>query len=768
MMERTWALDTTTGQMTETYQPWYDQTNGVSVPHTLLGEKFGVVEVEGVVTANEYATIGTNGASLVEGRTQLSAISTSTRHGFDDGTPKIFLVSTGEEVLGRTVTLYVKVDTNATTNSTKAVVIGEPILSEKNTVVSTTAGYGTDKTLTDFATSNGLTAETAPVYSYNYGAAGSVTAAYAGAGRGITTTLIDNDADGKYEYAFVVDPSFGEVTSKTTTGDGNLRISGLAKTDYVSKDIAGFDDVARGDYVNYIEVGGTLYVSKAETVTGQMTQYDKSKQSYFLVDGTQYGTSQITNKHMGTIEPLTGTVTASADGYLDKDAVFYLDSLGNIVAVGDVDAASQFAFVSAVDTTTIDGSTLETANRAKATLSATGDTVVKTVYGIDNDGDGSISTTEEGANATVNTLYTYTVNGDDQFVFTKLTYTETDNKAVKLTKGETTVTVDGTKYFADNETAYIYIAPKTTYAAGTNSIATLGTSSNPAIDTVSAYTGYQNAPSFDGTTDAIVIRGTGDEANIVKAIVIVTESAGLSDNLMYLYDYVGNNNNGQVFNVNMNGEIVKNVTITSTGAAEGMVAKYTETEKGYSIVALTTNVASGNITVKADNSFVVGNQEYKLTADSVIANIDGDDTTVTDVALVKGDYVTVVYEPDFTVKAVYVTVPYAANNAEIHSTNARWSAITNNAATYTGASSSSTNTCEKLLEDVVTSYGSTVTVYSNRTSGTSGDLVIDGYVYANTDKVTGSATLSSQAYYVVVTSQDGATYAVYTVTATIS
>ena len=773
MMKRTWALDTTTGQLTETYQPWYDDDTGVSVPHTLLGEKFGVVEVEGVVTANEFATIGADGASMVDGRTRLSNISNSTRHSYDNSGAKIFLVSTGEEYLGRTVTMYVKVDTNATSDSTKAVVIGEPIISDKNTVVSTTAGYGTGKDLDDFAASNSLVysigSDTA-IFSYNYGAANGVGQSYTGAGRGITTTLVDNDSDGQYDYAFVVDPSFGEVTSKTTTGDGNIRISGLPKTDYVARDIVGFDDVARGDYVNYIEVGGVLYVSKADYVVGEMTQYDKSKHSYFLVDGTQYGTSQITTKSIGIIEPLTDTDTASADGYLNKESVFYLDTLGNVVAVGKAEASSQYAFVSAVDTSTIDGSTLETANRAKATLSATGDTLVKTVYGIDGVNgtlDGTVTGAEVGAPATVNTLYTYTVNGDDEFVFTYIDDTddiEINNVAVKMTKGETTIMVGGTKYFADDETAFIYIAPDGTYNAASDSIGTgtsaLGTTGHPAIDSVSAYTGYQNAYSFDGTTDCLLVLGTGDEANIVKAIVIVAESAGLADDLVYLYDYVGTNNYGEVYNVIMNGEVVENVTITSgaAGAAsEGTVAKYSATEHGYSIVALTSNVTSGNITVKGANSIVVKGNEYTLTADTVIANIDGDDTTVTDVTLVKGDYVTVVYEPDDSIKAVYVTVPYAANNAAIHEVNitTKVTGATELATVATGAAGgwnvtlATGATAADLVAALDVSYDAdSVAVYSG----------FDG------EDVTGSAfsgALSTGTYYVAVVSQDTTNTAVY-------
>ena len=520
-----------------------------------------------------------------------------------------------------------------------------------------------------------------------------------------------------------------------------------------------------------MEIGDYLYVYKAETVTGSMTQYDNDKKSYITVDGEKYGTSQISNVSTGAVNTVETAASFSKSGNLNKDAVFYLDTCGNIVAVGDVEASSQYAFVTEVDSGKNDD--LDTVHKAKAALSADGETYVKEVYAVD-DGENGIEDDEKGVAAKKNTLYAYTVNGDDQFTFTEVDLdggAEKSGVAVKIAKGETTITIDNEKYFADENTAYFYVAPKGTYTVASDDFEDL------TVDSVSAYTGYANAPSFDsslieadaydGKTDCMLV--LDGETGLVSAIVVVTESAGLSSNLMYLYDYVGTNENGVVFNVIMDDEIVENVTITSgaTQSDEGMVAAYTETTNGYGVTELSDSaVVRGNIEVKAENSIVVNNQEYKLTSDSVIANIDGDDTTVTDVALVKGDYVTVAFDTDKSIKGVYVTVPYAANNAEILDAtgNEGWGTIVSGEATYECTDADSTNTVEKMIEDLVISSGAKITVYDNRTSGESGDLVIDGNVYADDDIVTTGDLTNDSKYFVVITSQDNSTHTVYSVT----
>ena len=117
---------------------WTFNTNGNTVAvqdksdETLLENAFGVVIVEGVVTANKFASLGTN-SSMDEGETRIVV----TNH--DDGQTnytngaQTFQVSTGEDVLGRSVALYVQPSTTAANSASRATVLGNVVVSSDNT-----------------------------------------------------------------------------------------------------------------------------------------------------------------------------------------------------------------------------------------------------------------------------------------------------------------------------------------------------------------------------------------------------------------------------------------------------------------------------------------------------------------------------------------------------------------------------------------------------------------------------------------------------------
>ena len=125
MMERDWSQDQTTGQITEGYR--------LSTTKTLLNERFGVIKVEGVVTANEF----TNGSSM-SGKTQVDVTnygSSLDQDVFNDGR---YNVSIGADEIGKNVTLYVKPYSNGNNNIFRATVLGGAIINDNNTVYTTT------------------------------------------------------------------------------------------------------------------------------------------------------------------------------------------------------------------------------------------------------------------------------------------------------------------------------------------------------------------------------------------------------------------------------------------------------------------------------------------------------------------------------------------------------------------------------------------------------------------------------------------------------
>ena len=134
IMEKTFDKVLSNGEVSYSYK--------LSETKTMMSEKFGVVKVEGVVTENEF----TEGSAL-KGKTTMTvtngdAGSTKGEQSvFANGT-QTFAVTSGADVVGKSVTLYVKPAKN-TNAASKATVVGSAIINSNNTV------YTTAKALVD-------------------------------------------------------------------------------------------------------------------------------------------------------------------------------------------------------------------------------------------------------------------------------------------------------------------------------------------------------------------------------------------------------------------------------------------------------------------------------------------------------------------------------------------------------------------------------------------------------------------------------------------
>ena len=109
---------------------------------TILSDKYGVIRVEGVVTANEWAILDDDSdTALKEGLTRIEnaegIFSTTTNtqvvNNADNTRTGTFEVSTPVDMLGKSVTMYIKKDTILS----KSVVYGDPVVTEDNNVVTT-------------------------------------------------------------------------------------------------------------------------------------------------------------------------------------------------------------------------------------------------------------------------------------------------------------------------------------------------------------------------------------------------------------------------------------------------------------------------------------------------------------------------------------------------------------------------------------------------------------------------------------------------------
>ena len=545
---------------------------------TLLWEMFGAVKVKGVVVANEFANLegkkedtdrapeGVNiGTALDANRTRiivnnsleqdLSTEAEWNRIIFEDG-PNTFVVSTGENVLGKAVWMYVKPATNSK-DSLKATVIGSVFVDESNNVITDASG---DKAA-DVSDDNNLEITADTQYAYNYGGLSKTAPAKDGY-TGVQKTIIDTDDDGYVDYVLYREMRLGKVTLKNDAGDGQIVVgvtgNGSTKGNYIADDkadVMGFENVEKDNFVLTAFFGGKLHVQLAETVTGTIEAYKQTevktnnvvtgyRNTNFTVDGENYTVSRV--------DTYTGTELTPAEKEVDKTilssaATFYLDENGYFIAYGEVDeAAYKYAYVWGANA----GDKVRS-DEVKVTLE---DGSTKTYY-LSSNSDIDVVANGTGERAETSTAkalieadnmsglvfsYTITSGGDIKLYLSKngtvsANVAPTFNKgltsiklsaqatAVNLLKPYDVTPVAGTTYYSNNSTTFFYVVRED--------------ASNPLSDIkeVNVYNGRNNAPSVDPADSAdgrqvstmLALNSKGDVGAAVFDNVKVSESAGL-------------------------------------------------------------------------------------------------------------------------------------------------------------------------------------------------------------------------------------------------
>ena len=633
---------------------WTFNTNGNTVAvqdksdETLLENAFGVVIVEGVVTANEFATLGTN-SSMDEGETRIVV----TNH--DDGQTnytngaQTFQVSTGEDVLGRSVSLYVQPSTTASSSASRATVLGNVVVSSDNTVVTdlssdSIAEVAEDNDLSLVETTENVTGTT---YTFNYddpssdsGASADKDAVDAIVGQGVEKTLVDNDDDGVAEYVFVNRFDLGKVTRYSTDGDGAIVVRTNSSSDeYERADVIGFDDVARNDYVLTAVMGGKLYVEVPETVTGTLGLYRTSsgRTTRLTVDGTEYHVSNKANVYSDLAFDM-----ADVDNSLDAEATFYLDRNGYIVGMGDVEeTAYSYAFVLGGAA----GNSID-ADRVKVALP---DGTIDT-YDLDDSGD-----YVDYSNDMFGNVYRYSINSDGEIRLSAADPINVELAAGEFENGRAGVTVDGKPYYTTANTLFFYADE-------------LG-------DTPDVYTGYNSAPSTEVSGETMTV-WTNDSGRVVAVTVIGGTGKIAADDSLFIY-HLGNRNNDYVIaDVVLAGsdEVTEGVRVTldeGVTPAEDELYMYTVnsdgeyvltatndedvTEEGISVVEGTVvDVYSGSFTLMVEDE----STEYGMSSDTVVVD-DVDDPSTPAVEVGSGfsedDIVTVLLNDDNDAVMVIIT-----------------------------------------------------------------------------------------------------------------
>ena len=655
---------------------------------TLLWEMFRAVKVEGVAIANEFSNLDGNkedtdrapkgvnvGTALDANRTRI-VVSNDDEQSVFTGTVT-FPTTTGENVLGKAVWMYVK-PANNSNDPLKATVIGSVFVDESNNVITDASG---DKAA-DVADDNNLDINADTKYAYNYGAMSSTAPAKDG-WAGVVKTIVDTDGDGYVDYVLYKEMRLGKVTLKNDADDGQLVVgvtgNGSTKGNYIADDkddVMGFENVEKDNFVLTAFIGGKLHVQLAETMTGTIEAYKQTevkdangsvtgyRNTNFTVSGENYTVSRV-DTYTGT--ELTAAVTEVDKTILSSEATFYLDENGYLVAYGEVDeAAYKYAYVwgaAAGDKVRSDEVkvTLEDGSTKTYYLSSNSDIDVIE----DTDGPSTAETTTAKAKITETDMegkvFSYTVTSSGEIkLYLSANGTVNSNTAPTFNKGLTAIKVvglavtnllkphevtltAGNTYYSNNSTTFFYVVREGGTTAGD-------------IKEVRVYNGRNNAPSVDPADNGdartmLALNRKGDVGAAVFDNVKVSESAGqhlfVTANSYVSEDYCLVNaylNGSTELSVDLkaalyqDGEIVNNPTIT-----DGLYLYTINSDGYYELTKPTTesyyfsgtvgrvNTANSTFAITADgsaNGSLV--QEFRIASTSIV--VDNDLNTVIAVA----------------------------------------------------------------------------------------------------------------------------------------
>ena len=353
--------------------------NGYAIAYddsrTILSSVFGVIRVEGVVSANEWAQLERtdSDAALREGRTTLENVvwydsttaNTRVEEGVVEDQPVTFNWSTSVDMIGKAVTMYVE-KTTILANST---VIGVATNDDMNVIHTTAAA---EDTSSDYLRGTGVSVNETTEYYVNYGYQANEAAAIETinehanydldpttdydyfVANGIPVEVIDNDDDGIAEYVLYTLETLSEVRSyserneeftlyapgRDTDGDLDNTVDSFA-VDFADAVYPNDDTIAADDLVLYVQYGGRTYITLPEIISSTMTRLDRDEDDelYITLDnGEEYYQSFIADAaskvdveliHFDIDEPETRTSEPGFDDVFD----FILDSNGYVIAI---------------------------------------------------------------------------------------------------------------------------------------------------------------------------------------------------------------------------------------------------------------------------------------------------------------------------------------------------------------------------------------------------------------------------------------------------
>ena len=323
-------IDYTDGNLINGVPPM--ESNG-----TMLWNRFKVVKVTGILEANDVMALRNSPAK--EGKLR-----------FENGTVtvpdftaqqianmgNVFTVSASNTMVGQEIVIYVKFQNNLAPNAADSAVLGQPILTNSNTVYETSAKMATEQKVRDAIKGDGLSVDGSTVSVYFDEDGRAAASPYAGGvvdGAGLYQRFIDNDNNGTVDYIIQELPALAKVTNLNTAGEKITFTGNVGTQDF--EDVSGYEELAKDDFVLIISYDdGKYYVTKAETVSGAVSAYN-SDSVKITIDGKAYGRALDFADYVG----IPGLNNTGMDAMVGDSYTLYLDAYGNVKGQAFVEAA---------------------------------------------------------------------------------------------------------------------------------------------------------------------------------------------------------------------------------------------------------------------------------------------------------------------------------------------------------------------------------------------------------------------------------------------
>mgnify|MGYP005808954075 CR=1 FL=1 len=334
--------------------------NGTKANSTVLLEKFKVAKVEGVVQATSLIAME-NVSTTVEGKTRLTDIvyngeKWGNYNNQNQWVPAevTYPIAIDSEYLGYRVVIYVKGLNDLSPNATSMEVVGSYIVSDDNTVVTTTGRLAKTSDVKDALKGSGISMPTndpARVYITDDTTLWGTTDGKQ-AMPGVTQKFIDNNGDGSVDFVVQLNPGLTKVNTYNDK-DEVMNLAGIGSVDFV--DVVEPENVAQGDYVLVYNYDGTYVLKAVETVSGTVSAF-VSNASYpelskITVDETNYGWGAGKNLAPDLLD-VDNTPGANLDDLVDGTYTLYLDPNGNMLGyVEDEGVIGNYAVITGVNKT---------------------------------------------------------------------------------------------------------------------------------------------------------------------------------------------------------------------------------------------------------------------------------------------------------------------------------------------------------------------------------------------------------------------------------